>query len=229
MRCPTYNVDGGDAMTYRDDLEAATARAEAAERENEALRKRLTDMVERQPRLPLPERFVVAEVGGTLTVRWRWFETVHISILVFAVAWDAFLANWYFGLHVKDDVMHYLFPIAHVAFGIAISYFAITGLVNRTVITASRDRLIVAHGPLPWPGSGTYARADLDQLYVEPKVSSGRRGTTETYVLCAIDRTGRKRTLVKGLKDVGAARWLELELEPRLGIADGPAVTGSVS
>lgn len=213
-------------MTYRDDLDAAQARADAAERENEALKEKLAALAEGQPRprVPVPERYVVTEVGDTLTVRWRWFEATHLFIFFFAITWDAFLVNWYFGLHVRNDLMHYLFPIAHVAVGIGISYFAITRLVNRTLITASRDRLTVAHGPLPWVGSGSYARAELDQLFVEPRVSRSKKGATTTYALCAIDRGGRKRTLVKGLPDAAAARWLELALERRLGIVDEPVV-----
>lgn len=42
-----------------------------------------------------------------------------------------------------------------------------------------------------------------------------------TYVLCAIER-GHRRTLAKGLPDAAAARWLELELERRLGLVDEP-------
>jgi hypothetical protein len=151
------------------------------ERENAELREKLTAMAEGQPRWPMPEGFAIAEVGDALTVLWRWFDAMHIGVLMFAVVWDAFLLVWYFAPNPTGDVIHYLFPIGHI-------------------------------------------------IYVEQRLSSSRTGTRETHVLCAIDRTGRQRTLVQGrlVKDANVARWLKVELERRLKMFDARAVVGSV-
>jgi hypothetical protein len=218
-------------VTYRDELEAAQARAEATERENDELRRKLAEVAAQQsrPKVPIPERFVIDEDGDGITVRWRWFRPVHIAMLFFCVAWDSFLVFVYTETSGAGWIA-FVFPVGHVAVGIGLTYYTLASLVNRTAVRATRDAVAIRVGPVPWIGSCTIARAEIDQLYVEDMTktqNSSKGAPAPAYVLNMIDRNGRKRRLVSGFDQAEQARWLEIELERRLGIVSQP-VAGEV-
>ncbi len=217
-------------MTYRDDLGAAQARAEAAERENERLRERLAEVAEERGRaralkIPLPKHFKLEETPSSLRVSWRWFKPQqHIFMLFFCIAWDAFLFFWYTGGATRGGWLFVVFPLVHVAVGIGITYSTIAGFLNRTRVIVEDGVLRTRVGPVPWAGNHTIARADLEQLYVTEKMSSTKSGSRTAYRLEAMDRSGQQHTLVRDLESVDQARWLEIAIERRLGIVDEPVL-----
>ncbi len=173
----------------------------------------------------LPDRFRVdSGPGGMLVVSWRWFQLPMLFLLFFAIAWDSFLLFWYAMAFTQADApwIMVVFPIAHVAAGVAITYGAIAGLVNRTRVLCSADTLKVRHGPLPWFPRPTIAVADLEQLYVERKVNHSKQSTTVTWNLLAVTRSHKGLPVVKGLDTMQQALWLEQELEQKLDIRDRP-------
>jgi hypothetical protein len=218
--------------TYRDDLEAAQARADAASAEAERLRKEVEQLkapkepVGDVPEVPIPERFNVTRNANELTVTWRWFRAYHVFLLFFAIAWDAFLLFWYFGpMAGQGGLIFQIFPIAHVAVGIGLTYVVLTGFLNRTLISVRHGKLRISHGPLPWRGNRLLARSDLRQLFVAEKTNhhtdkGGRRTVTTTWHLCAVLETGKELTLLKGLETKGQAQYLETTFEQHLGIED---------
>jgi hypothetical protein len=218
-------------VSYRDDLGAAQARAEAAERRAAALQKQL-DARDTQaridvPEVPIPDRFTVARAGDELTVSWRWFKPHHIFMLFFVIAWDAFLVFWYTGLPSQTgDWMFFVFPLAHVAAGVGLTYATLTGFLNRTFVSARFGRLHVRHAPLPWRGNRTLARSDIRQLYViEVERSDEGRRTASTWDLCALLETGKELKLVRKLDSHGQGLYLEDVFEQHLGIRDGNVVS----
>ena len=61
-----------------------------------------------------------------------------------------------------------VFPIAHVAVGVGLTYYTVAGFVNSTVLRVSEGQLAVRQGPFPWPGNRTLHTSDLDQLCNSP-------------------------------------------------------------
>jgi hypothetical protein len=220
--------------TYRDDLEAAQARADAAQDEAERLRKEVDRLKKpgpaaavEEPQIPIPERFNVTRTANELTVRWRWFRAQHVFMLFFAIAWDAFLVFWYFGpMAGQGGLLFQVFPIVHVAVGLGISYSVLTGFLNSTTIAVARGRLRVKHGPLPWRGNRVMSRDDVTQLFVRESKSTHRSryssdiSIISRFDLLAVDADAREITLVRGLETPAQARYLEHAFEARLGILD---------
>lgn len=187
-------------MAYRDDLDAAQARAAAAEREAEALRDKLEMVVAgKRPLVPRPPRYVVDERDGSFSVSWRAFGLRTVLPLVILSA-----------LAVIFGAQHGVAWLALLP-----GYFLLAALVDRNVVRLSPDGLVARRGPLPLPGGKRLARGEVAQLYVE----ENERGT---FALRALDRRGRKLTLVTGELDADGPRWLEHELEQRLGLAVQP-------
>jgi hypothetical protein len=216
--------------TYRDDLEAAQSRADAADAEAERLRKeveRLKAPRDDEGEVPIPERFNVMRTANELTVKWRWFRVQHLFLLFFVIAWDSFLLFWYFGFPSDlGGLLFKIFPIAHVAVGVGLTYYVITGFVNRTLISAQRGLLRVSHGPLPWRGNHNIRREDIKQLFVTDQ--QHRRTDRDTNVvttmtsfdLCALLESGKELRLLRRLETLAQARYLERTFEQHLGIDD---------
>jgi hypothetical protein len=188
-----------------------------------------------RPKAALPPRFKVEEDGQTTRIEWRWFNPlVHLFLAFFCVAWDGFLVVWY-GIAffaAKDSspasVIMMVFPIAHVAVGVGLTYFTLAGFVNRTRVSVSRNQLTIRHGPLPWKGNLELPGKQFTQLYGEEIISRGKNGPTITYNLLALDREGQKVKLLSGLTDKDQVLYLEQTMERRLGIEDA-AVAGEVA
>jgi len=188
-----------------------------------------------RPKAALPPRFQVEEDGATTRIAWRWFNPLtHLFLLFFCVAWDGFLLFWYgIAFTVGEEagpasLIMVLFPIAHVAVGVGLTYYTLAGFINRTRVEVSRNHLTIRHGPLPWKGNQDLPGRQLTQLYGEEVVSRGKNGVTVTYDLLALDREGRKVKLLTGLTDKDQVLYLEQTMERRLGIEDA-AVAGEVA
>jgi hypothetical protein len=207
--------------SYRDDLEAAQARADAAEREAAALKRKLEEMqrprIHEGPTVPIPERFKVERSANELRVWWRWFKPQHVGLLFFVIAWDAFLFFWYFGAPAgRGGLLFQIFPIGHVAVGAGLSYHVLTGFLNRTTLEVRSGQLRVSHGPLPWSGNHTLRRDDLRQLFVTRTTKKNKQGWDVRAVL----DDGRELTLVSALDEKAQAEYLEDAFEQHLGIVD---------
>lgn len=178
---------------------------------------------------PLPSRFKVDESDGMTRITWRWFSFIHAFLIFFCIAWDSFLVVWY-GIALKADapLIAIIFPIAHVAAGVGLTYYTLTGLVNRTAIEVSRNHLSIRHGPLPWFGNHELPGRQLTQLFGEEVSSTNKGTTTYSYNLCALDREGKKIKLISSLPDKDQVLYLEQSLERRMGIEDAP-VDGEIA
>jgi hypothetical protein len=158
---------------------------------------------------------------GSITVVRRWFAPYYIFLVFFCVAWDGFLVFWYSNLTNTPDsfsLIGAIFPLAHVAAGVGLTYYTIAGLFNSTTMTLDGRTLSVRHGPLPWKGNHTLAREDIKQFYCEHQVNRGKNGPTHSYYLSAVLIDGRSVRL--GTMPVEQARYIEDLFEERLGIAD---------
>lgn len=187
-------------------------------------------------RAPRPEGIVVRETdakftepgyrnapknGGSITIVRRWFSPHFIFLTFFCVAWDAFLVFWYSTATSGPGpfaLIAVIFPLAHVAVGVGLTYYTIAGYVNRTTFHLDAHSLTVRHAPLPWKGNHTLAREDIQQLYCEEQVNQGKNGPTRSYYLSAVLVDGRQVRLAS--MPAEQARYIEDLLEERLGISD---------
>jgi hypothetical protein len=184
------------------------------------------------PLLPRPRRFRVEEAAGAWRVGYGWFTPALLFLAFFCVAWDSFLVFWYSVAFTQRDTpwIMVVFPVAHVAVGVGLSYSTLAGFLNRTTIEAARGMVAVRHGPLPWVGNRTLRASDLAALYVEPNTLAGgavTRNGQPSWQLSAALRDGTKVKLLGGFTDPAEPRYLERQLEARLRLPPR-AVAGEV-
>lgn len=197
-------------------------------------------LVRARPPVPLPPGLTVVEdevgqrsdgayrrspgFGERLVIQRKWFSYELIGLLFFCIAWDAFLIFWY-SMATKGpagwNLIAVIFPVAHVAVGVGLTYRTIAGFLNSTWITVADGALTIKHAPLPWLGNRTIPTDTVKQLFCEKVTSSGNRGGSSTnYSLSAMTRDGRKVPLVKSLPSHDQALYLEQRIEDALGIED---------
>jgi hypothetical protein len=187
--------------------------------------------------VPLPEGLAIVEdaggdrepesyrqdaaEAGKLVISRRWFSSQLFFMAFFCLAWDSFLVFWY--AHAgRAGLIAILFPVAHVAVGVGLTYRTIAGFVNRTWIVADHGTLTIRHTPLPWLGNRTLPAEDIEQLVCKEVVTRGSDDSSTTYTLAAVMKDGRQVDLLKGLPQADQALFLEQRLEDRLGIVDVP-------
>jgi hypothetical protein len=172
---------------------------------------------------PIPEHISMEQTAGGLLFSYRWFSLGYIFIALFAIAWDGFLVFWYsVATSQNAPLMMLLFPIIHVLVGIGITYYALAGFYNKTLVLVGQGKLTIQHVPLPWPGNRVLQAADISQLYSQERIIRTRNGTQIKYQLNAITRENKKISLMSNLTAPDQVRFLEHKLEEYLGITDVP-------
>jgi predicted RNA-binding Zn-ribbon protein involved in translation (DUF1610 family) len=182
------------------------------------------DLLAERKRLPRPRprEVIVQKKDHSLVLSWRWFSLKYIPMVFFCVAWDAFLCFWY-SMALKMDGTPWImvvFPIAHVAVGVGLTYSTLAGFINRTTLRLDNQKFAVQYDPLPWFGEVKIPVNQLDQLYCKENRTSSDSGTHYSYQLCALLKDGRKLDLVKNLESPDLAAYLEQQIETWLCIED---------
>ncbi|HTX80108.1 MAG TPA: hypothetical protein VMC62_10585 [Longilinea sp.] len=178
---------------------------------------------QKRPEIAQPANVIVDQEMGMLKLERRWFSFKYIPVAFFCVAWDAFLFFWY-GIAFSTGApwIMIVFPVAHVAVGVGLTYSTLAGFINTTVLEINYQELTIKHGPLPWLGNVKIPIHDLKQLYTKPRVTSGENGSSTTYELYANTWNGRSMKLLSGLDSADVGLFIEQQVEGWLGIDDQP-------
>ena len=115
-----------------------------------------------------------------------------------------------------------VFPILHVAAGAAITYTAIAGFLNRTILELTPQYISVRFEPLPWIGAQQLKTEEIKQLYCKEKTKRSKNGTYSRYELFAVTAANKGVKLVGGLENPDTALFFEQQLERWMRIADHP-------
>lgn len=171
--------------------------------------------------VPMPGGMRVEQTAHGMQILRRWFSPAILFLVFFCIAWDGFLVFWYTVAFTQGGpwIMK-VFPIAHVAVGVGLTYFTIASLFNTTRIEVNRGTLQVRHGPVPWFGGKSMNAGDVKQLYCKEKVSRGKHGYRYTYAVWAALQDGSSAKLASNNMESDQALFIEQQLERALGIKD---------
>ncbi|MEZ6057336.1 MAG: hypothetical protein R3C01_11590 [Planctomycetaceae bacterium] len=182
-----------------------------------------------KPVVAIPDKLRVEEFGDELTISWSWRSPILFFMVPFCLFWNGLLIVWYsialFGNGPEGGMrfVFLLFPLIHVAVGLGLIYFVAALFLNRTTVSVNRDNLRLTHGPLPAPGNRVVSVDEMKQMYVRHVTNhSSKGGTTHTYPLSVLLRSGERIELLKQNTDVDLSRSLEQLIEKHLRIRDEP-------
>ena len=170
---------------------------------------------------PRPRAVTFQKHGDRLELSWRWFSLKYLPLAFFCVAWDGFLCFWYsMAFTTGAPWIFIVFPIAHLAVGLGLTYSTLAGFLNRSQVVIDRDAFSVSHGPLPWLGNLRVPVTQVKQLYCKEK--PGKQNSGSTYQLSVILKDGRKKDLLSNLDSPEIGFYMEHQIESWLKIPDQP-------
>ncbi len=174
-----------------------------------------------RPLRPRPKAVTIQKQGDRLELSWRWFSWKYLPLVFFCVAWDSFLCFWYsMAFSTGSPWIMIVFPIAHVAVGVGLTYYTLAGFLNRSQVILDRTSFSVTHGPLPWLGNLQVPITQIDQLYCKEK--PGKNNSSTSYQLSVVLKDGRKKDLLSNLDSPEIGFYLEHQVESWLNIPDRP-------
>jgi hypothetical protein len=170
---------------------------------------------------PRPNEVTLQKQGDRLEISWRWFSWKFIPLVLFCVAWDGFLCFWYsIAFSTGAPWIMVVFPIAHLAVGVGLTYYTLAGFLNRSQLVVNRDTFSVNHRPLPWLGNLRVPVTQVEQLYCKEK--PGRNDSSTTYQMSVVLKDGRKKDLLSNLDSPEIGFYIEHQIEDWLNIPDQP-------
>lgn len=185
--------------------------------------------IQPRPDVPMPPGITCQNDGTNMVITRRWRSAILFFLIPFCIAWDSFLIFLYsMAFSGHTSWIMFVFPIAHVAVGVGLTYLVLATLFNRTVIIAGQGRLNISTGPIPWGRNIEMSSSEIDQLFCKSKANRGRNGTNMTYALWASLHDGTTCKLVGSVDDEDQVLFIEQKLEKALGIKDRP-VPGEIS
>lgn len=180
-----------------------------------------------RPQVTRPRSVRIEQSPGELRLKWRWFSPKYIPMAFFCIAWDSFLIFWYgmaFGM--QAPWIFIVFPIAHLAVGVGLTYATIAGFFNTTSVRLKDGHFLVQHDPIPWPGEVKLPVGQVRQFFCRVKHSKGD-DSSRSYQLVAVLQDGQEIDLLSDLDSPNIAWFLEQQLEAHLQLVD-EAVAGEL-
>ena len=169
--------------------------------------------------LRLPARMELVRRDSEIEIARKWLsrETAFVIAIVIVGSWVAapFVIKELVEELVPKGAEAWQIIAGSLAGALVVTYCAIAGCLNRTHIVASREKITVRHGPIPWVGYNQMGVSNLKQFYTKELVS-GKGGTHVTYEVYAITSDDRDRHLVGGLESREQASFIEHEIETYL-------------
>lgn len=180
--------------------------------------------------VPQPPDLDVEQSAQGLEIKRRWFSPAVLFLIPFCIAWDGFLVFWYsaaFG-DAGAPWIAKVFPIAHVAIGVGLTYFTLAALVNSTVIRARGGLLSVSHRPMPWAGNVEFDTSGITQVFCKEQSWQNKNDGNHHYEVWAVLHDSTTKKVAGAGLTLEQALFIEQKLERSLGIED-KSVLGEVS
>ena len=177
----------------------------------------------------IPSQIKINKGFQQLTITRKWFDVKYIFIAPLVFIWNAFIFYWYKMALSSPNIEWFflLFPILHVGMGIGLTYYVLTGLFNKTIISVTFNSITIKHSPFPYSGNRTVASKTLLQLYCKREDFWSRFHGSSLFTVHAITSGQENIKLLSGLENAEQALFIEQEIEKFLHIEDKP-VKGEV-
>jgi hypothetical protein len=181
------------------------------------------DRRHKEIRLPQPKSVKVREDGLDLLITHKWPVLSAIPAFIFGTIWTC-ISSIFLLIPASDweggEAPPFWFIGLFLSVGVIVLLTGVYMLFNSTTYRINRQRLVVKHHPLPWPG-GTFDLDGVEQLYVKQHINRSSNSTSVTYSLNKVTRDGRHTQIQSGLQPE-VALYIEQEIERLLRIKNVP-------
>ena len=188
--------------------------------------KQKTEFEYGRPEMLIPEGLEVLRLRSELDIQVDWWKTTKKGsfgfLVFFTLAWNLMLLPVVISAIAAGDFTIPLFTSVHLAVGLSLLYNLFSMFFNKTSVVVTERSLEIKTRPLPglFKRSKKIDAASIDQLYVSRYVASRTNGNPNySYALYAIEKNGKKTTLIKGMNRA-TQQYLESAIERFLKIKD---------
>lgn len=179
----------------------------------------------RKPEVLLPPGIEAYSMLSELNIEIDWRQSKSGFLTFFTIVWNAFLLPFVVVAIASQTYEMLLFLSLHLSVGIGLLYYTLTVFLNKTFIIVDAYNLHVEHKPLrlPFYPDRHIPVGEIGQLHIEKYVAS-RTNNRPDYAFAVVATLTNQENLklVKGLKNVNQARYVEQEIERFLKIEDRP-------
>lgn len=175
-----------------------------------------------KPTIFLPKGIEILKLRNELELKYKWRNQLKGGfsfMLIFGIFWN--LALIPFVLTIGS--LWALLPLSgHLAVGLGIIYYVITSILNETFITVDKEAIYIEHRPfsVPFYRDQQILVEDIQQVYVGRHVT-GKINDVTQYAF-GVNMISKKEEIVllKGIKHLEIAQYIEQEIELFLNIED---------
>ena len=162
------------------------------------------------------------EKGEGMEIRYRWFGAGTITLLVFALAWNAFIIGFAFVIIAEGTppqiLQFVLFSLLFVAIGLGSLYAAIAYLRNSTFIHINGDEISVRHGPVYWGKPVAYDPAAISEVRLQERVFWKNQAKKRYVYKILLKMQGGAEKIFLRLEEPGDAKRLGETLADYTGV-----------
>lgn len=178
-----------------------------------------------KPEVYLPPGIEAFSLMSELNLEIDWRQSRSSFLTFFTILWNALLLPFVAVAISTGEYETFLFISLHLLVGVSLIYYTLTVFLNTTYVTVDHYNLHIEHRPLrlPFYPDRHIPVTDLSQLHVEKYVSSKTNNRPNyAYAVTATFDNDEQIRIIKGLKKMDQARYVEQEVERFLKIEDAP-------
>lgn len=179
----------------------------------------------RKPYVVIPRGIEAYHTLDSMEIDVSWRRTSGLGFLtVFTLFWD-FIVSLFLILALSSGDYSIFWGMGlHLIVAVGLTYWVIATFVNHTYIFVDAEKVEIEYGPLPIPfwSENKFSVGDFEQIYVE-RYQSGKTNNQPNYSFKVMAKVRHRKTavqLIKGLKRLDHAQYIEQEIEHFLKIKD---------
>ncbi len=184
-----------------------------------------------KPYIVIPRGIEAYNTLNSMEIDVRWRRASSLGFLTFfTLFWNFIVSIFVIGFIMSGDFSMFLGISVHFLVGIGLMYWTIANYINHTTIFIGNGAIDSEYGPIPIPFKKRIHLPSnyVEQLYVERYVYATSNGKPiHAFRVMVRMKSGTKKELLKGLKSLEHAQYIEQEIEHFLRIED-EAVKGEV-
>lgn len=171
-----------------------------------------------RPPIPLPAGMSLEKTTDGIVITRLWRNLPLGGLLLFISVYLLII-----GLNEKAEWsgQNLTSMIFHVGV-LALGYYALALLINKTRIQVTHGSINVSHGPLPWLGWREIAAGMVEQLYCKETIVRTNNGPSLSYETWILLSDGSNSKLVGSGLEVEQALYIEQQIESILNLKDKP-------
>ena len=177
-----------------------------------------------KPYVVIPRGIEAYHTPSTLEIDVIWRRSADLGFLtVFTLFWDFIVSFFVFSALSSGDYSIIWGMSLHLIVAVVMTYWTLTTFVNHTYVSVKEGMLEVEYGPLaiPFWSNEQLSVDEIEQLYVE-RYQSGKTNGQPNYLFRVMAKVKNRANirLIKGLKRLEYAQYIEQEIEHFLKIKD---------